>query len=371
MKIAFFGTPEFAGKILSWMLEYPEIEIALVVSQPDKAVWRKKELQPTAVKKIALENWIEVMQPTSINSLLQGEVKLQDLLKKLNLDFIVVVAYGKIIPTSILEIPKYWCINLHGSLLPKYRWASPVQASVKAWDWETWLTTMFMSKWMDEGDMLLTEKIAITAHDTSLNVFRKFSEVWPNLLRKTLVWVVSWEIQWIPQDESEATYCWKIIREDGEVFFQKQSSQEIYDTYRAYTPWPGIYTWHEGKRFVLEEVRPRTITQSWILSLPEEKGATENLQPHFSCKDEWENERSDYLEVKALQKIVWVESCENWERCLAKAWAFLKLAKNRYGIICSDWEIIEVLQVKLEWKKSTDIQSFVNGNKEVLEYRFE
>ena len=373
MKIAFFGTPEFAGNILEGILKFSEIEIVLVVSQADKAVWRKKELQSTAVKKIALENGIEVMQPEKLKitqswilSLPEekGATKFSKTaedfhedLKKWELDFIVVVAYWKIIPTSILDIPKFGCINLHGSILPKYRWASPVQASVKAWDAETWLTTMYMSKWMDEGDMLLTEKVVIEADDTSLDIFEKFSEVWPELLRKTLTWVVSWELKWIPQNHGTATYCWKISREDGEVFFQKQNSQEIYNIYRAYTPWPGIYTWYEGKRLVLEEVQLYNPPLSDTNSVPLNKGG------------HWTKWNTGWTQGSSLGDSVVAVPCACQESWCAP-WNFLKLAKNRYGIICSNWEVLEILQVKLEWKKTTDIQSFVNGNREVLEYCF-
>jgi len=360
MKIAFFGTPEFAWNILSWMLslnpspreeEDKIIEVALVVSQPDKAIWRKKELQPTVVKQVALDAGIEVMQPEKLKSSLKspprGEMQLQDKLESLELDFIVVVAYGKIIPQSILDIPKYGCINLHGSILPKYRGASPVQASIKAWDRETGLTTMYMSKWMDEWDMLLIEKIFIESDDTSEDIFQKFSDIWPDLLLKTIQQVVSGEIVWIPQDNSEATYCGKISREDGEVFFSKQPTQEIYNTYRAYTPWPGIYTWYEGKRLVLEEV-----------TLP---------QP-LSKRGEQESVSFPLLggEEKNIFHLPW--QGENWEWLVS--WSLLKLSKNRYGIVCSDWEILEVLRVKLEGKKSMDIQSFVNGSRGVLEYCF-
>ena len=356
MKIAFFGTPEFAWDILSWILEYPEIEVVLVVSQPDKAIWRKKQLQATAVKQVALENGIVVMQPQKLKitqswvlslpeekaaaEFLRTTENFHETLKNLELDFIVVVAYGKIIPKEILDIPKYGCINIHGSILPKYRWASPVQSAVQSGDSETGLTIMYMSEGMDEGDMLQIAKVPIGPNDTSLDIFQKFIQVWPELLIDTLKKVQNWELEWIPQNESEATYCGKISREDGEIFFQKQSAQEIYNTYRAYTPWPGIYTWYEGKRLVLEEVIP--LSQPFPQG---EKGVTTNG-------------------ISEASSLPWGE---NWEG----EGKFLKLAKNRYGIVCSDWEVLEILKVKLEGKKSMDAMSFVNGNREVLGYWFQ
>jgi len=313
MKIAFFGTPEFAWEILSWILEYPEIDCRLVVSQPDKPVGRKREFLATPVKQVALDARIEVMQPEKIKK----NTDFHEYLTSLNLDFIVVVAYGKIIPQAILDIPKYWCINIHGSILPKYRWASPVQAAVKDGLSETWLTTMYMSRGMDEWDILKVGKVAIDKVDTSEDVFKKFIQIWPKLLVQTLREIISWDLQWTPQDESQATYCSKISREDGEVFFEKQSSQEIYNTYRAYTPWPGIYTWYEGKRLVLEGI---------------------------SLHDE-----------------------AMWET----PWEIVKLWKNTYGIVCCDKKILEITRVKLEGKKSMDTVSFVNGNWEVLWYWFQ
>lgn len=316
MKIAFFGTPEFAWKILSWILEYSEIDIILVVSQPDKAVGRKRELQMTPVKKVAINAKIEVMQPEKIKK----NTEFHAYLRKLDLDFIVVVAYGKIIPQVILDIPKYGCINIHGSLLPKYRWASPVQAAVKDGLTQTWLTTMYMSAGMDEWDILLQAKVDVDIVDTSLHVFKKFVQIGPELLVQTLREIVSWNLIWTPQNDDESTHCGKINREDGEVFFQKQSCKEIYDTYRAYTPWPGIFTFYEGKRFVLEEV-----------SL-------------YKTKEE------DEL---------------NWS-----IWECIKISKNRFWMICSDKKILEIQRVKLEGKKSMDVVSFVNGNREVLWYQF-
>lgn len=319
LKIAFFGTPEFAGKIFSWVLEYSEIDCKLVVSQPDKPVWRKKELIPTPVKEVALEHNIEVMQPEKIR-------KNEDffkILRNLDLDFIVVVAYGKIIPKEILDIPKYWCVNIHGSILPKYRGASPVQAAIKSGEKETWLTTMYMSEGMDEWDILQIGKIKVDIVDTSEDIFQKFIEIGPKLLIDTLKKVKNWEIQWIPQNDLEASYCSKILREDGEVFFQKQTAQEIFNTYRAYTPWPGIFSFYEWKRFVIEEC----------------------------CFDEvWE------LEKNYLEDVLPGE--------------FIKINKKTFWIVCSDKKFLIIKKVKLEGKKSMDIASFVNGNKDIVWYIF-
>lgn len=311
MKIVFFGTPEFAGKILSWILKYSEVDCKLVVSQPDKPVWRKKEFIATPVKQVAQDIWIEVRQPEKIKK----NTEFHEYLRSLDLDFIIVVAYGKIIPKEILDIPRYWCINIHGSILPKYRGASPVQAAIKTWETETWLTTMYMSEGMDEWDILQIRKVNIDIVDTSTDIFQKFVEIGPELLVDTLKKVKDWDLVGAPQYENTASYCSKISREDGEVSFKKQSAQEIFNTYRAYTPWPGIFTFYEGKRFVLEKIQ--------------------------------------------LTDEVWNTPGE-----------FVKMWKNRYGVVCSDTKILELNQVKLEGKKSMDIPSFVNGNKDIISYIF-
>lgn len=311
MKIAFFGTPEFAGSILSWILEYSEIDCKLVVSQADKAVWRKREFVATPVKQVALSVWIEVRQPEK----LKNNTEFYAYLQSLDLDFIVVVAYGKIIPKSILDIPKYGCINIHGSILPKYRWASPVQSAVKDGLSETWLTTMYMSEGMDEGDILKIAKVDIDTLDNSQDIFKKFVQVWPELLKDTLGWIMDGTLVWIPQDDSQATCCGKISREDGEVSFTEQTAQEVYNTFRAYTPWPWIYTWYEGKRFVLEEI--------------------------------------------LISDILW-----------ETPWELIKISKNTFGIVCVDKKILEICRGKLEGKKSMEIKNLVNGDRNILWYLF-
>jgi methionyl-tRNA formyltransferase len=301
MKIAFFGTPEFAWNIFSWILEYPEIEVVLVVSQPDRAVWRKKEFFSTPVKRIALDVWIEVLQPEKIKK----NSEFHQYLKNLNLDFIVVVAYGKIIPQAILDIPKHGCINIHGSILPAYRGASPVQAAIRDWLLQTWLTTMYMSAGMDEWDMLKVAEVDIDNVDTSEDIFKKFVHIWPKLLIDTLKEIISGNLKWTSQDHNQATHCGKISREEGEVFFSKQSAQEIYNTFRAYTPWPGIYSWYEGKRLVLEEVSIYKKPDLWISSPQGEEGYS--LRQWYIVVPDYVKELSKNLRQGQtdLEKIVW------------------------------------------------------------------
>lgn len=312
MKIAFFWTWEFSKNILKWILEIWNIEIKLVVSQPDKPVWRNKVIEETPVKQLAKQNNIKVLQPERF----KNNTEFFDELNSLGLDFIVVVAYWKILPKEVLEAPKYGCINIHWSILPKYRWASPIQEAVKNGDKETWLTIMYMSKWMDEWDILAIQKIIIDKLDTTEDIFKKFEIIWPDLLTKTLNWVMDGSIKWVKQDENQATYCGKISKEDWEISFDNDNWTNIYNKYRAYHSWPWIYTYYNNKKLDIE-----------------------------NCE---------------LQEYEWNE----------KIWKVLKLDKKTIWIVCKDKKILILKQIKLEWKKSMDILSFANWNKDFLEYNF-
>jgi methionyl-tRNA formyltransferase len=237
-------------------------------------------------------------------------------LNSLDLDFIIVVAYWKIVPKEVLEAPKYWCINIHGSILPKYRWASPIQEAIKNWDKETWVTIMYMSEGMDEGDILAIEKVEIWENEKTPDIFKKFEKVSPKILVKILEKIFSGEKMWEKQDNSKATYCSKIKKEDWEIKFSKQTAEEIYNKFRAYYPWPGIYSFFKWKKFNIEDCE---------------------LIDYFWDKNIWEVEKID-------KKTIW--------------------------IITKDKKILKLKQVKLEWKKSMDILSFVNWNKEFLDYKF-
>ena len=315
MKIAFFGTGDFSANILKSLIKdfKDDIDVKLVVSQPDKPVGRKKILEKTPVKIVAEENNIECLQPNK----LRENKEFFEKLNSLDLDFIVVVAYGKIVPKEVLDAPKYGCINIHWSILPKYRWASPIQESIKAWDKKTGLTIMYMSEWMDEGDILKIEEVEIWENDKTPDLFKKFEEIWPKLLVDTLKWVLSWEIKGQKQDDSKASYCSKIKKEDWEVSFENETWEQIYNKFRAYYPWPGIYSYFNWKKINFEEV-----------------------------------ELLDY----------------NWE---LNIWEVDKLSKKEIWIVCKDNKILLLKQVKLEWKKSMDILSFINWNKDFLEYKFD
>jgi len=252
IKIAFFGTGQFSANILKSLIEDYEdnIEIKLTVSQPDKPVWRKRILEKTHTKILSETNNIEVLQPNK----LKNNTDFFERLNSLELDFIVVVAYGKIVPKEVLEAPKHWCINIHWSILPDYRWASPIQESIKNWDKKTGLTIMYMAEWMDTGDILKIEEVDILETEKTIDLFEKFEKIWPNLLVNTLNWILDWNIKWIKQDDSKATYCSKISKEDWKIVFEKETLDEIYNKFRAYNPWPWIYSYFNWKKINFEEI---------------------------------------------------------------------------------------------------------------------
>jgi len=317
MKIAFFGTGEFSKNTLAGILQHDDIEVSLVVSQPDKPIGRKKIITPTAVKVLAQENNITVLQPEK----LRNNTEFFEALKNENLNFIVVVAYGKIVPNEVLNAPIHGCINIHGSILPLYRWASPIQEAVKNWDLKTGLTIMYMSEWMDEWDILKIEEVKIWRDDTTQDIFDKFEKVWPDLLINTLKKVLSWDITWQQQIESDATYCSKIEKQDGEIDFQK-SAEVIYNQFKAYKTWPWVYTHYNGKKFSIEECNYENID---LLDDDEFKI--------------WDVVEYSHEEIDSI-----------W-------------------ILCNPG-ILFLQQIKLEWKKSMDINSFINGNKDFLDYNF-
>jgi methionyl-tRNA formyltransferase len=241
IKIIFFGTPEFAAGILRSLIE-KTFEIAAVFAQPDKKIGRRREIAFSPVKKIALEGGIEVFQP--------GNFQDKNIIKKItniNPDLIVVAAYGKILPKEILKIPKFGAINVHASLLPKYRGASPVQCAILGGEKETGITLMRMNEKMDEGDILLQKKIAIFENETADKLLEKLEKLGAKMLASFVPGWISGKIKPVPQNHRQATYCKPIRREDGKIDWNS-TAEEIFRKWRAYHPWPGIYSFYKAKK---------------------------------------------------------------------------------------------------------------------------
>lgn len=235
------GTPDFAVPALNSLISSPDYEVLLVVSQPDKPQGRHQVLTPPPVKSLALENGIEVYQPASM--------KTDDAFEKLSSlspDFIVVAAYGKILPKRILDIPKYGCINLHGSLLPKYRGAAPIQWSVINGDEITGVTTMLMDVGLDTGDILLTSERKIEENETAGEVFDALASLCPVLLDKTLKALAAGEVTPIPQDEEKASHVGMLSKEMAVINWNNAASA-VHNLIRGMNPWPVAKTVFSGK----------------------------------------------------------------------------------------------------------------------------
>ncbi|MBI5892244.1 MAG: methionyl-tRNA formyltransferase [Deltaproteobacteria bacterium] len=234
------GTPDFAAPSLKLLIESP-YEVCAVATQPDKPKGRGMVLTPPPVRVLALAHNIPVFQPERLNSDFAAK------LKEIAPDMIVVAAYGKILPKSVLEIPKYGCINVHASLLPKYRGAAPINWAIINGEKETGITTMLMDEGMDTGKMLLKESVKISNDDTAGTLHDKLKEVGANLLIKTLDALRNGTIAPIEQDDSLATYAPMIKKEDGRIDWTLKA-EEIKNLIRGLNPLPCAYTRWEGKQ---------------------------------------------------------------------------------------------------------------------------
>ena len=241
MNIIFMGTPEFAVPTLKALIESNH-NIVGVFTQPDKAVGRKQIMTPPPVKVCAEENGIPVFQPNSLKT-----PEAEELIKSLSPELMVVVAYGKILPLNILNVPKYGCINGHASILPRHRGASPIQWALVCGDKTTGVTTQLMGEGIDTGDILLTEETAILEDENAGQLHDRLSLVTASLMIKTIEGVEKGTITPIKQDDSLANYAPIINKEMGFLKFDK-TAEEICNLIRGFNPWPAAYFMLDGKR---------------------------------------------------------------------------------------------------------------------------
>lgn len=244
------GTPDFALPSLQTLIDDDEFDVVAVVTQEDKKIGRKQEIMAPPVKQLAQKHNITVFQPGKI----KGNKLFTDLIKNLKPDLFVVVAYGKILQKEFLDIPKYGAVNVHASLLPKYRGASPIEAALLQGDKETGITMMKMAEELDAGDILNVAKLTIEPQDDAETLTVKLSLLGGKILPYVLKDLVEGAISPIPQDSSKATFCHKIHKEDGLVDINSMNAREIFNRLRAYTPWPSVFVMVEGKRLKLVEM---------------------------------------------------------------------------------------------------------------------
>lgn len=241
MKIVFMGTPDYAAVTLEKLIE-SDHEIAGVFAQPDKPVGRKQILTPPPVKVVAEKHGIPVYQP---NTLRDG--KAEEILKEIAPDVIVVVAYGKILPREILNIPKYGCVNGHASLLPKYRGSAPIQQAIISGETETGVTAQLMDEGIDTGDILKTARTEIGEKETAEELFERLSVITAELLVNTLADLEKGNITPQKQDEEKASYA-PIIKKEMALLDFSKSAKELYNAVRGYYSWPCAFFFLSGKR---------------------------------------------------------------------------------------------------------------------------
>lgn len=298
LKVVFMGTPTFSVPVLKNLIE--KTNVVLVVSQPDREKDRKGNIIPTPTKKIAEEHNIEAYQPAKIKESYEKITSLKP-------DIIITCAYGQIIPEVILNCPKYGCINVHGSLLPKLRGGAPIHHAIINGDKKTGITIMYMDKLMDSGDIISQEELEILDNDNLDTVYEKMSYLGANLLIKTLPSIIDGTNQRIKQNDSEVTFGYNITKEEEKIDFSKDS-KDIHNQIRGLSSVPGAYCLLDDKRL---KVYKSELT---------EKKSTSNPG-----------------------KIVDI---------------------NKTGIYVNTNDyIIKLTDIKLEGKKRCDVKDFVNGIK--------
>ena len=303
LRVVFMGTPDFSVPILENLID--NCKVIGVVTQPDKEVGRKKEMKFSPIKEVALKNNIKVLQPLKIRTEYQE-------IMDLNPDMIVTCAYGQIIPKVLLDYPKYGCINVHASLLPKLRGGAPIHHAIMDGYDKTGVTIMYMDEGMDSGDIISQEETTILDADTTGTLHDRLSEMGSALLLKTLPSIVAGTNERKKQNEDEVTFGYNIKREEELIDFRK-TKREIFNQIRGLNPFPGSYFFLNGKAVKVY------------------------LSKTMDCKS--------YL------------SCENGE--------IVKMDKESFYIKVKDG-LIQILEIKMEGKKRMMVKDFLNGTKEEL-----
>jgi len=306
LKLVFCGTPQFAVPTLQALIAAGH-HVELVVSQPDRPVGRAAEIHPTPIKQAAMAAGILVTQPEKIKS--NSEFRTQ--LETSSPDAIVVVAYGRIIPPWMLALPRLGCINLHGSLLPKYRGAAPIQCSVANGDAFTGNTTMLLEEGLDTGPLLMQQTHEIGPDATSVELFETLAHAGAPLVVETLAGLAAGTIMPRPQNHELATFAPLLDREDGRMDFKGRSAHELYNRWRGFQPWPGAFTSLHGKKLIVHR----------MALAPEAPNGAAEAQP-----------------------------------------GTIHVADGRLFAACADGTWLEFIEVQLEGKKRMAAAEFLRGN---------
>ena len=318
MRIIFMGTPDFAVTTIEALYQAGH-EIVLVVTQPDKPKGRGKSVQFPPVKEWAVEHELPVFQPVKIR-----EAECIEELRKYQADIMVVAAFGQILPREILEMPQYGCVNVHASLLPKYRGASPIQWAVINGDEVSGVTTMQMGVGLDDGDMLLKEEVKLAADETGGSLFDRLAVVGGELIVRTLCELEQNNITPIPQKEEDATHVGMIKKQMGCIDFHK-SATEIERLIRGMNPWPSAYTHYQGK--TLKIWKAEVITDTELTQICDTVDAIESVR----------TEEADHV-----GHICYVN-------------------KTHVYVLCGE-DILSLQEIQLEGKKRMKIEDFLRGH---------
>ncbi len=310
MRIVYMGTPEFAAVALDAIVK--EHEVVAVITQPDKPQGRNRKLVPTPVKVKAQAYDIPVYQPVKIR-----EEESVQMIRDYNPDVIVVAAYGQILPESILNIPKYGCINIHASLLPKYRGAAPIERAIIDGEVMTGVTTMYMAKGLDTGDMIEKAEVPITGEDTGASLHDKLAEAGAALILTTLAKLEAGTVTRTKQDDAQSCYAAMLTKELGRMDFTRPAV-ELERLIRGLNPWPCAYTTIDGKNVKL-------------------------------YKAEVINLDAQMLQEKSEQTLTFTPG------------EIVEVAKKYFVIACGEGAL-RVRNLQPEGKKAMDTSAYLNGN---------
>lgn len=301
IKLVYYGTGKFSAIILEKIINHNDYQVLAIVTQPDKQTGRHHILSKSPVKIIAEKYNINIYQPNTLKNFYIEELT--------NADIAVVAEYGLIIPNRLIQLPKKATINIHTSLLPLYRGASPIQSALINGDTETGLTLMLIDEKMDHGPIIAQKKISIFANDLAPDIFNKLSDLGINLFFETIPQFIDEHITPIEQNHQLATYCKILNRDDGKIDFTKHNNQLIHNYWRGLYPWPGIWAYLDDKRLKLIKIALSSIS---------------NLLP-----------------------------------------GEIQIINNKLFIGCANKTAIEILELQLEGKKSLSAIDFINGNKNI------
>lgn len=313
MRIVYMGTPEFAAVALDAIVK--EHEVVAVITQPDKPQGRNRKLVPTPVKVKAQAYDIPVYQPVKIR-----EEESVQMIRDYNPDVIVVAAYGQILPESILNIPKYGCINIHASLLPKYRGAAPIERAIIDGEVMTGVTTMYMEKGLDTGDMIEKAEVPITGEDTGATLHDKLAEAGAALILTTLAKLEAGTVTRTKQDDAQSCYAAMLTKELGRMDFTRPAV-ELERLIRGLNPWPCAYTTIDGKNVKLYKAE--------VINLDAQMRQT--------------------LQEKSEQTLTFTPG------------EIVEVAKKYFVIACGEGSL-RVRNLQPEGKKAMDTSAYLNGN---------